>query len=284
MIIALFANPKKPQSLEVLQGLTRLLSEKGVTVTSDSPYAEALGVQPLTSYQTNEIDFAVSLGGDGTILRLLQANPAMHAPIVGINMGSLGFLADTPLAEIKQSISMLLDGKYSIDKRFMIDITTERKEHFFAVNDLVVHRGQNPSLIDLAVVVDGSYLNTFSADGIIIATPSGSTAYSLSAGGPILSPDLRAVVITPINPHTISNRPIVLMPQREIIVAYLSHYGPIDVIVDGIPQAQMMADQKICITPSARHFCLVSFQHDYFATLRKKLGWQGTLRSESPSH
>jgi NAD+ kinase len=280
VIIALFANPKKPAAQMVLQDLAKLLKEFNVTVTSDEPNAASIGVTPIDQFNPSDIAFAISIGGDGTILRLLHAHPELIAPIVGVNLGSLGFLADIPLSEMRPLIGSLIQGKYTVDKRFMIEAETEKKERCFAVNDLVVHRSQNPSLIDLSISVDGRYLNTFSADGMIIATPSGSTAYSLSAGGPIVTPDIDALVITPINPHTISNRPIVLIPKKEIVIQYLSPYGPIDVIADGITEAQLKTSEKIFIHPSKKRFSLVALnEHDYFATLRTKLGWTGTLRT-----
>ncbi len=280
MIIALFANPHKPQAHAVLKEVAELLQSKGIAITSDAVNASFLQVPSLTECDLSKITFAISIGGDGTILRLLHAHPELRAPIVGINLGSLGFLADIPLAQIEHSIQALLEGKYSVDERFMLEVETEKKESTFAVNDLVVHRGQNPSLIDLLITVDGRYVNTFSADGLIISTPSGSTAYSLAAGGPIVTPDLDAVIITPINPHTISNRPIVLIPREEIRIQYLSHYGPIDIIADGIHSGQLMSSEGVYIRPSTRRFCIVALdEHDYFATLRKKLGWTGTLRS-----
>lgn len=151
---------------------------------------------------------------------------------------------------------------------------------------MVIHRSRNPSLIDLSIHVDGIYLNTFSADGIIVATPSGSTAYSLAAGGPILEPELEAFVITPISPHTISNRPIVLMPKEKIEVQYLSPYGPVEVTYDGISQFHMHTNEVFSISRSKRTFKLVSIyrRRDYYSTLRTKLGWTGQLRYRELNH
>jgi NAD+ kinase len=147
-----------------------------------------------------------------------------------------------------------------------------------AVNDFVIHRASNYSLIELSIQVDGEYVNTFVADGIIIATPNGSTAYSLAAGGPILSPDLDALVITPICPHTISNRPIVLTAERRIEITYLSDYDPVEVRADGLEAHFLTTGQSLHVTKSNRPFKLVNLhEHEYFATLRRKLGWSGKL-------
>ncbi len=148
-----------------------------------------------------------------------------------------------------------------------------------AVNDIVIHRAQNYSLIELAIHVDGTYVNTFTADGIIIATPNGSTAYSLAAGGPILSPHLDAIVITPICPHTISNRPIVLTSDRKIEIQYISEYDPIDVRSDGLDAISMKSGETLTVNRSSRAFKRVNLnRHEYFSTLRTKLGWSGKLR------
>jgi NAD+ kinase len=143
----------------------------------------------------------------------------------------------------------------------------------------VIHRGQNHSLVELSIHVDGTYVNSFLADGVILATPTGSTAYSLAAGGPILSPTLDAVVITPICPHTTSNRPLVLTADREILIEYKSPYGPVEVRADGLEVYPLETSESLLIKRSSHTFNLVHLQrHDYFATLRTKLGWSGKLR------
>jgi NAD+ kinase len=148
-----------------------------------------------------------------------------------------------------------------------------------AVNEIVIHRARNYSLIELVIEIDGAYVNTFTADGIIIATPNGSTAYSLAAGGPILSPNLDALVITPICPHTISNRPIVLSPGQKISVRYISEYGPVEVRADGLDAISMKSGESLIVQRSPRTFKRVSLnRHEYFSTLRTKLGWSGKLR------
>ncbi len=161
----------------------------------------------------------------------------------------------------------------------MIQGETLTEEKCFAVNDLVVHRGKNPSLVEISIHVDGLYLNTFEADGVILATPNGSTAYSLAAGGPILSPSLDAVVLTPISPHTISNRPIVLTAHQEIQVQYLSDYDPIEIRADGFFFHTLQTGEVFRISRHPKTFKLISLhRNDYFSTLRTKLGWSGKLR------
>jgi NAD+ kinase len=204
----------------------------------------------------------------------------LQAPLIGINLGSLGFMTDIPITESYPCLQSLLQGHFRIEERIMMEGTTIDNRTCFALNDIVIHRAQNPCLIELVIHVDGNYLNTFSADGIIVATPSGSTAYSLASGGPILTPELKAFVLTPICPHTISNRPIVLMPKHSIQVQYISDHLPIEVTYDGVASFSMTTGEMFHICTSPRTFKLVSLpQYDYFATLRKKLAWTGKLKA-----
>jgi NAD+ kinase len=279
MIIALFPNTKKKQSKTLAIGIQEFLTAHGVTVVTEDEEAESIGALPFSQVNPAEIKFLISMGGDGTILRLVHKYESLNAPILGINLGHLGFMADVPLTEIYPSLQDLLNGDYIIEDRLVIQGKTAAKEQFFAVNDIVFHRGINPSLVELAIHVEGCYLNTFEADGIIISTPNGSTAYSLAAGGPILAPTLDAIVITPISPHTISNRPIVLTANHEIQIQYLSEYDPVEVRADGFIMHTLHTGDTFHITRSPKIFKLVNLtRRDFFSTLRSKLGWSGKLR------
>jgi NAD+ kinase len=279
MIIALFPNTIKSNAKKIAIAIREFLSARGVTVVMEDDEAQELGAIPLKTVDPKEIKFMISLGGDGTILRLVHRHPEIQAPLLGINLGSLGFMADIPVNDIYTSLQDLLNGNYRLSSRLVMDGESPAQDNFFAVNEMVIHRSQNPCLVDLAVYVDGSYLNTFSADGLIIATPSGSTAYSLASGGPIVSPELEAFVITPISPHTISNRPIVLMPEKDIQIQYISDHAPVDVICDGFSKFLLASGEVFKLRRSARRFVLVSMPyHDYFSTLRSKLGWTGKLK------
>lgn len=280
MIIALFPNSKKRNSKHVATTIRDYLVNHGVTVIVEDKDAKALGADPLSSVDPDSIDFLISLGGDGTILGVIHDYPHIDKPILGINLGSLGFMADVPVSEVYPSLQDLLNGAFEIKERIMMEGVATRQNPLLAVNEFSIHRASNPSLIELAIHVDGVYLNTFAADGMIIATPSGSTAYSLAAGGPILTPELEAFVLTPISPHTISNRPIVLMPEQEIQIQYLSNLNPVEISADGIISHQMKTGDVFHLSKSKRTFKIVSLlQHDYFSTLRTKLGWTGKMRT-----
>lgn len=280
MIIALFPNAVKDKAIEIAKGICDFLIKANVTVVAEDDIAKVLNIKSLKSVDAQKIDFLISLGGDGTILQLFHHYPDLKAPIVGVNLGGLGFLADIPLENLYLGLQEILDGSYQVDNRIFMKGEMSKGGHSCAINDIVIHRSKNRSLIDLAIHVDGKYLNTFASDGIIIATPSGSTAYSLAAGGPILTPELEAIVLTPICPHTISNKPIVLMPKQEIHVQFLSVSDhPIEVTFDGVDRFEMNTGDILKASIAPRRFSLVSLHSsEYFSTVRTKLGWVGRLR------
>jgi NAD+ kinase len=279
MIIAIFPNIKKRNSKSLASSILGFLSKQGVTVVAEKDDAEELGIMEITSVPQDQIKFLISMGGDGTILRLAHKYVDLDAAILGINLGHLGFMADVPVSDIYPCLQDLLDGAYTIEDRIVLRCQDGDDNDSFAINDFVVHRGKNISLVKIAIYVDGQYLNTFEADGVILATPNGSTAYSLAAGGPIISPSLRAIVITPISPHTISNRPLVLTSDQIVQMQYQSDYEPLDVIADGMHNAPMAKGAMFTFSCSNKFFKLVNLsRRDYFSTLRSKLGWSGKLR------
>lgn len=279
MIIALFPNTEKRQSKNLALGIIEYFTNHNITVVAEESEAKSLGLKSISEVNEKEIKFLISMGGDGTILRLGHEYAHLDAAILGINLGHLGFMADVPISDIYPSLQDLISGSYTVEERILLCGESLRGEKTFAINDFVVHRARNPSLVELAIHVDGKYLNTFEADGVILATPNGSTAYSLASGGPILHPTLHAVVITPISPHTISNRPIVLSPDQEIQIQYLSSYKPVEVIADGIDRYELATGDVFRFTLSEKKFKTVNLlRRDYFSTLRTKLGWAGKLR------
>ncbi len=277
MIFALFPNEKKEHSFDLGIEIRKFLEKHGNIVVAEDEKAERIGAKPLSSVDPKKIQFMIAMGGDGTLLRITHNFRYIDAPILGINLGHLGFMADVPITDIYPSLTDLINGEFKIDHRISLEAEVDGKS-LHAVNDIVIHRAQNHSLIELSIHIDGVYINTFVADGIILATPNGSTAYSLAAGGPILSPSLNAIVMTPICPHTISNRPIVLTADHKIEVQYLSPYHPIEVRADGLNATELSSLKKVTIRRSERTFKLINLhRHEYFSTLRSKLGWSGKL-------
>lgn len=279
MIIALIPNAAFDKSKHLAQGIVSFLAEHGITVVAEDDEAKTLGAKPISSVSASDINFFISMGGDGSILRLVHKYENYNPAVIGINLGHLGFMADIPLSDMYPSLQDLIDGKFEIEERLMLEGMNPHQESCLALNDIVLHRGPNPSLIELAIYVDDHYLNTFVADGMIVATPNGSTAYSLAAGGPILSPNLEAVVLTPISPHTISNRPIVLTADQQIRIQNLSECSPIEVNADGVVSQTLKTGESFHIRRSKKKFRIVNLQRrDYFSTLRTKLSWTGKLR------
>jgi NAD+ kinase len=279
MIIALFPNPHHQHGHHLCQQVISFFHARGITVVAEDTEAAKLNLPTLSSVPAADIEFLISMGGDGTILNLAHRYRHLDAAIFGINLGHLGFMADVPVSDLLPSLEEFLAGSYTIENRLILEGKSPQGAISYAINDYVIHRAQNPSLIKLSLYLDNLYLNTFEADGIIIATPNGSTAYSLAAGGPILSPGLDGIVITPICPHTISNRPIVLTSSHEIKIHYLSHYPPIEVISDGIDKLSLHPEEVFTIKKSSKTFRLVNLnRRDYFTTLRTKLGWAGKVR------
>lgn len=285
MKIALFANAQKKDHLRLLHVAHEFLDSHQIQVFANDEICSLLHANPLSSIPFTDLDALVSLGGDGTLLRTLHQFPKPSIPIVGINLGRLGFLADVPVHELKPRLKQLIHREFSIEKRLVLEGYRKENAPFFAVNDITIHRAQIPSLIEFSLFVDDIYFNTFSADGIILSTPTGSTAYSLAAGGPIVDPMLKAIVITPICPHTITNRPIVLLPQKSIKIKYLSNYAPIEVTFDGFARNTLASQETLFVQPSEEHFSMIKFPNtDYFRTLRSKLGWSGQAWQNNRLH
>lgn len=279
MKIALFPKIEKDESKNIALEVATFLSQKGAEVFVEEDKASALNLSPLSKADLSSIDILITMGGDGSILRVAHTYAKLKGAILGINLGHLGFMADVQISEIIPCLEDLMNGAYTIQKRTMIDGVSSHGNSFFAINDCVLHRARNPSLVEIAIHVDGHLLNHFEADGIIIATATGSTAYSLAAGGPIVSPDLDAFILTPICPHTISNRPIVINPKKEIRIEYVSEKAPIEFVSDGLQRFEMQPKDHVILKKSTRTFNLVNLKRiDYFSTLRHKLGWSGKLR------
>ena len=279
MIIALFPNLLKRDTKNLTLTIKDFFAGTDVQLVVEDEKAEELGLIPLSKVSPGEIDFMIPMGGDGTILRLFHRHPEISAPVLGINLGGLGYMADVPVRDMLDGLQNLLDGNFSIQHRLVLEGILPDGSRCYALNEIVIHRAHNPSLIELALHVDRSYMNTFCADGLIISTPSGSTAYSLAAGGPIMLPNLRALVITPICPHTVSNRPVVLLPEEEIRVQYQSLDSKGEISWDGIGCVSIESGQLLHIRVAERSFPTVLLSnHSAFETLRDKLHWSGKLR------
>ncbi len=233
---------------------------------------------------TDEIDLLLVLGGDGTILRTVRELPSLRVPILSINRGTIGFLAELTMDEADSMLPrFLIQGEGTIEKRSMIDIRAVRgkKElfHGTVLNEAVISQGAISRLIDLKTSVNGDPLATFHADGVIIATPTGSTAYSLAAGGPIVHPSLQATILTPINPHSFSQKPIVLPAENDVSVMIMTKQNKfqdvqVSLTLDGQTYVTLQRGD-IVYAKAAKHCALFLRRKEetFFGTLRAKLKW-----------
>ena len=225
----------------------------------------------------SELDFMLVLGGDGTFLSCARAVAHRPPPILGIHLGDLGFLAKVTLENIFQRLDQVAEGKFSVEKRSMVKASILKNGSSltqYGLNDFVVSNGESHRMLIAEVYVDDNRVSEYKADGLIIATPTGSTAYSLSSGGPIISPDVDSFVITPISAHTLNSRPLVVSAKSTIKINFSSYNQNITFITDGQLHEPLSTDDTVLITNSDFEIGLIDFSdNDYFQTLRTKMGW-----------
>jgi NAD+ kinase len=226
----------------------------------------------------SKADLAVVVGGDGTLLAAARLLGDRQVPILAINHGGLGFLTEVTLEEMYPALERVLEGHFITEPRMMMDVGVFRAErqlaHYRALNDVVMNKGTLSRIIELETRVDGQYVSSFRADGLIVATPTGSTAYNLSAGGPIIFPTMSAMIVTPICSHTLTNRPIVLPPGVKIDVKLHSSQDEVYVTVDGQMGLTLQTDDRLTIEKSDVLVKLVApAGKNYFDVLRGKLKW-----------
>ncbi len=226
-------------------------------------------------------DLVIAVGGDGTLLKAGHICAAHDVPIIGINLGRLGFLVEIPPDKFRDQLNAIFAGRYHLEERAMLDALHLRNddclERFAACNDVTI-RNKNPArMIELETTIDGVFLNTIWSDGIIIATPTGSTAYALSSGGPLLEPTIEATLIVPICPHTLSHRPLVVH-SREIIEVTVPASDKAVLAIDGQIRCDLDAGDKVVTRPLKHKLKLIQpVEHNYFGTLRTKLKWSEKL-------
>ncbi|NOQ17379.1 MAG: NAD(+) kinase [Methyloprofundus sp.] len=224
-------------------------------------------------------DLLLALGGDGTFLSAARVAAGCNIPLIGINLGRLGFLVDISPNELIEKLNEILQGAYRKEKRYLLRTKIIRDNQVIheetAVNEVVIHRWVTPSMIELRTAIDGVYLNTQRSDGLIVSTPTGSTAYSLSAGGPILHPSLGALLLVPLNPHTLSNRPIVIDDSSEIEISFIKTKEiKAQVTCDHIAIPDVLISDTILIKKDPNPITILHPEnHDFFHTLRDKLNW-----------
>jgi NAD+ kinase len=271
--------PDEPRALAAVRQLAKWFGERGVRVLLEPEAAAASGEIGVPRAElVREVDLLVVLGGDGTLLAVARSLDERPVPILGINLGTLGFLAAVSLDEMEDALVRALAGDITIEPRLRLEVRLVRRaaapRRWLALNDAVVTRGASARIIDLEVRADGQPVTTYHADGLIVATPTGSTAYSLSAGGPILVPGVSSIVLTPICPHALTQRPLVLPETERIEIAFDARGGEVLLSVDGQEGAPLAAGDRVTIERSAHPTLLVvPPRRSRFEVLRTKLRW-----------
>lgn len=289
MKIGVLANLEYSGLSDVLDRLRAAAGQNGIDLCFHEELSSPEGSQALGDATWSEIDCLLTLGGDGTLLRGARLAGPRGIPILGCNVGRLGFLTSAPLSELEDAIERLARGDYTEDDRLALEVTVERQEAsgrvadsaeeadvgpFYALNDVVIHKSGFARLVRLHVWADDEELGLYSADGIIISTATGSTAYSLSAGGPILVPGLDALVTTPICPHTLGVRPVVHPAEARITVEVAMGDGEVVLTVDGQVGSALRSGDRVIARQSAHPVRLVRFPgQTFFSVLRRKLRW-----------
>lgn len=284
--IALIGKYQSREIAESLLSLAAFLKERGIAVLLEEATAAAVGSNgyEVASYETigERADLAVVLGGDGTMLNTARHLARFEVPLVGINQGRLGFMTDIALGAMVESITALLEGTFSREQRFLLEAEVLRAGQTafqtLALNDVVVNKGEIGRMIELDVKVDGELIHVLRADGLIVCTPTGSTAYALSANGPILHPSIAGIAIVPLCPHALSNRPITVSDSCMIDIALLPPHDA-RVHFDGQTRFDARAGDVVRIRRSRHTITLLHPPgYSYFAMLREKLHWSSTPR------
>lgn len=285
MRIGIVAKPDLADARETLGQLRAWLQDRGADACWSPEAAVLLAEAPATVVARDDMpevtDLIVVLGGDGTLLAMADriARGPRDVPILGVNFGSLGFLTEITRPELFTALADVLDGRASLDERMMLAAQVRRDgaalQDTIVLNDVVFTRTALSRIIDLSVWVGDQFVTNVKADGLIVASPTGSTAYNLAAGGPIVHPAMDALILTPIAPHTLSNRPIVVPAGRDVRVAVSTdNGGEVYVTFDGQTGSPLRAGDEVVIRRAARHVKLVrATTRTYFEVLRQKLKW-----------
>jgi len=283
--IALIGKYKSPEITEPLLALSRFLQGRGVRVLIDPLTAAHVvrnNLEVLPLEQAGKLaDLAIVIGGDGTMLNIARTLAPFDVALVGVNQGRLGFLTDLSIDTMRETIGQMLDGQYVTESRMLLACEVVRGADqvldVLAFNDASIIKGADGGLIELEVRIDGQFLYVLRADGLIVATPTGSTAYALSAGGPILQPALSVFSLVPVCPHTLSNRPIVVNSDASIEVL-INKGADAHVHLDSHSHCGLMAGDRIRIRRYERSIRLLHpAGHNYYHMLREKLHWSETL-------
>lgn len=281
--IGIAAKTSSPDALQFAAKVGSDLRARGFNVCFDDMTAKALGSNAATCATRaalgKQTDLLITFGGDGTLLSVARHAPGT-VPVLGVNMGTLGFLTEVHVEEFPDVLERVLVGDYAVEPRVTFNVSViaagRANDEFRVLNDVTINKSALARIIEMRVQVAGQFLSTFRGDGLVVSTPTGSTAYNLSAGGPIVYPTMNAVVITPICPHMLTNRPIVLPDELDIEIGIVSPSEGQEVYVtlDGQEGRPLRENDRVCVRRSDQRVLLIQSPHkNYFDVLRTKLKW-----------
>jgi len=278
--IGIIIKHNNTKALEVGIKLESWLRKRGIRTVFSKELAHAIpGSQAMEKLEIPQVaDVIVVLGGDGTLLSVARLVDSHDVPILGVNLGSLGFLTAISLDELYTMMADILENRFKVSKRMMLAARVYRRQEiittYSVLNDLVINKGALARIIELETTIDQGYLTTFKADGLIISTPTGSTGYSLSAGGPIVYPTLDSIIVSPICPHMLTNRPLLIPPKARIETVLASEGGDVSLTLDGQIGFALQQYDRISVTRADHYIKLItSPTKTYFEVLRTKLKW-----------
>ena len=277
--VALVAKPGSLEATELAREIQRFLRARGIEVVFEAAVAAALGVEAASVEALRAVELCVVAGGDGTLIHAVRLLDGVEVPIFGVNAGGqLGFLTEIPRGQAIEQLGPVVEGRFAVEARMKLRVTLERGGRQIlrteVLNDAVINRGAQARMVDLRTTIDGVPVTRFRADGVIVATPTGSTAYSLAAHGPILSPMLEAIIVNPICPHTLTQRPLVVPARCCMSIELLGATGEILLSLDGIVGEQLQLLDRVVIERSEKKLLLVKNPGlDFYGILRSKLGW-----------
>ena len=266
---------------EILKRLLPWLSERGVVSYCDSTYNGLAEFGPnrcIVEEMPSEVDMGIVLGGDGTMLWAARLFSESEIPLLGVNLGGMGYITEVASSDLITVMEQVLAGTYTLERRIMLSVEHRRDDEsltkLHALNDVIVNKGTRATIIELEVLVDNVFITRYRADGLIVCTPTGSTAYSLSAGGPILYPTLNSLLLTPICPHTLTNRPIVLPGDANVDIRLISVSDDVILTHDGIVSGNIASGDIISVRRSSQTTSLIMPSgHDHFQAMKTKLRW-----------
>jgi NAD+ kinase len=279
--IGIMSKPKKPEVREIVPQLVHWLHERSIQVLIDKETGSALdGSEKCVTRNEmpSRADLIIVLGGDGTLLATARVLNRKPVPLLAVNLGGLGFLTVITRDELFPTLERVVAGDFRTERRVQIEAEVIRAgeviSSFLALNDVVLNKGAIARVLDFDVRVDGQFISTYKADGLIVSTPTGSTAYSLAAGGPVIAPSVEAFIVTPICAHTLTNRPIVLPDSAQIEVEVKSHRESVYLTVDGQVGIAVRSEDTVHMRRASSVVELIqSPQKNYFEILRQKLKW-----------